>query len=633
MPEPILLPVPRELELTGGQYPLASGRRLILDAPHRTDLLFAAQRLQSALQSRGVQWSLAGAEAGPAQEIGALLWVDPQRVPNPQGYELTITPNTLSLLAHDPAGIFYGVCTMIQLLEEAPHRARSAPALPCLRIIDYPDFPVRGVMLDISRDKVPTMPTLFMLVDLFASMKINQLQLYTEHTFSYRNHPAVWADASPMTEEEILELDAYCRRRFIELVPNQNSFGHMHRWLKHPEYRPLAEDPAGKELAWDVPLPFGLCPLDPGSLSLVESLYDELLPNFSSRMLNVGADETIDLGLGRSAGEVARRGAGRVSLDFLLKLHAAVRARGHTMQFWGDIIVQHPALVPELPRDAVALEWGYEALHAFGAHGELFARSGIPFYVCPGTSSWNSIAGRTGNALANLRSAAENGLAHGALGFLNTDWGDRGHWQFLPVSYLGFAYGAAVSWACAANRDADIVPALNRFAFGDAANVMGGVAFALGNVYQAAGAALHNASIPVRALQLPSMHPADALSEIRSLAGVGPDAYERVIQAVASAMEPIRKQKMQSQDADLIVAEYECAADMLHHGCGLGLFAHEDDPKVARPLGRKLASNLDQIIVDYEALWLARNRPGGLSDSVARLRAVRALYQAPRRGK
>lgn len=105
------------------------------------------------------------------------------------------------------------------------------------------------------------MQTLKMLVDDLATLKVNQLQLYMEHTFAYRGHEEVWRDSSPYTGtiqiyrygshfsnlisllsvDDILELDSYCRERFIQLVPNQNSFGHFHRWLKHDNYRKYAE--------------------------------------------------------------------------------------------------------------------------------------------------------------------------------------------------------------------------------------------------------------------------------------------------------------------------------------------------------------------------------------------------------
>jgi N-acetyl-beta-hexosaminidase len=64
-------------------------------------------------------------------------------------------------------------CTLIQILIAAPRSTLDA-----LHILDWPDFPTRGVMLGVSRDKVPTMGTVFELVDLLASWKINQLQLY-----------------------------------------------------------------------------------------------------------------------------------------------------------------------------------------------------------------------------------------------------------------------------------------------------------------------------------------------------------------------------------------------------------------------------------------------------------------------
>ena len=233
--------------------------------------------------------------------------------------------------------------------------------------------------------------------------------------------------------------------------------------------------------------PFSLCPGDPGSLELVRTLFDELLPHFSSKQFNVGCDETFDLGQGRSKEECEERGTERVYLDYLLKVHEEVSKRGYTMQFWGDIIVQKPDLIAELPKDAIALEWGYEGDHPFDEHGRAFAASGIPFYVCPGTSSWTSLGGRTDNAIANLRNAAENGLKHGAAGYLNTDWGDLGHWQVLPISFIGFAGGAAFSWGLEANSALDLAGAVSLYAFRDPTGNMGRVAYDLGNVYQAPG--------------------------------------------------------------------------------------------------------------------------------------------------
>jgi hypothetical protein len=461
---------------------------------------------------------------------------------------------------------------------------------------------------------------------MLASWKINQLQLYMEHTFTYRNHPVVWAAASPLSEEDILSLDSYCRRRHIDLVPNQNSFGHMHRWLRHPEYRPLAETPdGGLDVGWGR-VPFGLCPLDPGSLDLVRGLYDELLPNFSSKLFNAGCDETFDLGHGRSRAECEQRGTGRVYLDFLLKIYHEVKRRGRTLQFWGDIILKHAELVPELPHDAIALEWGYEFDHPFDTHGALFAQSGMPFYVCPGTAAWNSLGGRTANALGNLRNASENGLKHGAIGYLITDWGDHGHWQPLPVSYLGFAYGAALAWCLEANGELDIADALNRFAFRDPAGVMGRVAYALGNVYQVAGPRLHNTSPLARILLTPVRAGDNAIERIRAIEGIDASALEQAMQAIGDAMAPIEEQQMLRADADLITAEFELAANLMHHACGLGLMALEDDPKAARPLKRRLASDMKQLLGEYDEIWLARNREGGLADSRARLEQVLNLY-------
>ncbi len=65
--------------------------------------------------------------------------------------------------------------------------------------------------------------------------------------------------------------------------------------------------------------------------------------------------------------------------------------------------------------------------------------------------------------IANITNAAQAGLKHGALGLLNTDWGDGGHWQILPISYLGLALGAAMSWRAETNRDIDLPGVLEKY--------------------------------------------------------------------------------------------------------------------------------------------------------------------------
>ena len=153
-------------------------------------------------------------------------------------------------------------------------------------------FEKRGYMLDISRDKVPTMATLRRIVDILKICNYNQFQLYTEHAFSYSGHETVWRNSSPVTPSEIRELDAYCRMNDIELVPNQNSFGHMERWLVHSEYNHLAAMPNGGAVTpWGTVKkePTTLDPSNPQSLEFLSGLYGELLPNFSSRLFIVVA--------------------------------------------------------------------------------------------------------------------------------------------------------------------------------------------------------------------------------------------------------------------------------------------------------------------------------------------------------
>jgi hypothetical protein len=524
-----------------------------------------------------IQRALTGPLPGIAKRCGSILKLHSTCSP-PQGYRIEIRPGNILVLASDDAGAFYGLMTLRQL---ATH---CADAWPCGIIEDAPDYPSRGVMLDISRDKVPTMDTLRMIVDELAAWKINHLELYTEHTFAYSGHRVVWENASPMTPPQISQLDAWCRERFIELVPNQNSFGHFERWLKHPSYQRLAYNPQH---------PTCLDPRNPVCLPLLEELYDELLPLFASTKFNVGCDET--------------QVHGTDYIEFLNAIHSLVTRRDHVMHFWDDIVIRHPDLVRQLPRNLVALDWGYEAAHPFDEHGAQLAQAGIPFYVCPGTSSWTSLGGRTENCLANIRNAAVNGLRHRAIGLLNTDWGDHGHWQYWPVSYTGIVAGAAMSWSVAANETLDIAGLLNTHVFTDPTGVTGQLLRDLGAADKPAECPMINSNILFHWLHdAPDGIIFDAVSR---------DQIEATHDGIRALKNRISDMRSPRPDAHIIRDETTNAVNMMELACLRARWIK--DPHAVSV--KEYAARMAETVAQHRRLWLARNRPGGLDDSAHRL--------------
>ncbi len=529
----------------------------------------------------------------------------------------------LVISAYDPAGLYYAVLTLSQIFGQIPNNQE----LPCMKIIDWPDFANRGIMLDVSRDRVPTMLTLYEMVDLFSSWKINQIQLYTEHAFAYKNHETVWKDASPMTGEQIEKLDAYCKDRFIELVPNQNSFGHMARWLKHEPYKQFAEAPDGYDTPWGFHEPSSLCATDPRSIELVNELLDELIPNFSSGQVNVGCDET-DVGMVRTKEICEEKGTGRVYLDFLLKIYTNVEKHGKVMQFWGDIIKGYPELIPELPENIIAMVWGYRPDHPYNTECPEFKKSGVPFYVCPGTSSWLSLSGRTKRAETNILNAAENGKKFGAAGILLTDWGDHGHWQTYPCPFPAFVYGAGLSWSIEANREANIPSLLDRYIFMDDANVLGKLVYDIGNSYAAAeGYFDGNTSYLSRVLIDPKLPITD-----NSYKWLNENKLSTIRNYVKNTMAPLDDARPTCNDAELVVPEIRHAANLVLFACDLlgARLSLKDGEVISIPTEqrRQLAVRLEKIIEEHESIWLKRNRTGGLSDSSGKMDELMTMLKS-----
>ncbi len=384
---PLLLPRPRRVELLGGL--VECGPQV---AVARTRLDPGAGREDYRLQIR---------EPEPGEE----------RWSRRSGGEPVVM-----IGANSDAGYRHGRATLAQL------RRQYGTRLPAVEIADGPAFATRGVMLDISRDRVPTMEHLFETVELLASLKFNHLQLYTEHTFAYAGHEEAWRGWSPITPDEIRSLDAHCRELGVELSANQNCFGHLARWLNLPKYKHLAEthgDWVFENATESFPRhgPFSVCPVDPASEEFIAGLLDQLLPCFGSRLVNIGCDETFDVGFGRSAAAVKERGRAAVYFEFVSKICAAVRKHGKRPMFWADIALSDPGAVGRIPEDMVCLAWDYEPTARFGEWCRVLRSAGRETWVCPGTSSWRSLTGRTGERRGNLPGAGGGGRGGGVAGF------------------------------------------------------------------------------------------------------------------------------------------------------------------------------------------------------------------------
>ena len=611
-----LYPPPKQLTLSDGRLRLSGRNWVHLNPELSHRIANAANRLAQIKPGIGISY-------GQPLASQCLLQVQPKRGLGPEGYQLVITNAGAQLRYSEEAGAFRGLQTFTQILKQAPRRS---PSIACLKIVDKPDFVHRGVMLDISRCKVPTLETLKRLIDQLAQLKFNQLQLYTEHTFAFATHAQVWEHASPLTSADLLNIQHYCQDRFIDLVPNLNSFGHFERWLRHPNYQPLAECPdgfihplTGQKSRWG-------STLKPNreSLRFLEGLYREYLPLFQDTRFNIGGDEPWELGHGASRDQCKRRGTTAVYVDFLAKIQTLARKFDRQPMFWSDIVLKDPSCLKTLSRDAPALIWGYEHDHPFETECELLAKAKLPFYVCPGTASWNAISGRLGNTTTNLKNAASAGLKFGAEGYLVTDWGDHGHHQYLPLSYPGFLLGACNSWNHRGSKALNLTDGLNRVFFNNVASTTVHALIQLGQLSEQVPTQLRNATVFNRALFWNMKREPSVLAAIT-------DAELQAWRNALSAL-PLQMTPSEEPNLELVQRELKQAAALCEHGLeklqlarlgGIGLLS----PAKQRRRYTRLKESQSSLINEHEALWRSRNRPGGLKESVAHL-AVR-LPDAP----
>ena len=456
-----LVPFPKEVTLQPETFPL--DRRAILEAP-AGEVEVLAQVIGDELRlarlpapetkslDREALWLRLSAKAGgPAP---ALRLRDGA---GPEDYVLEVRPEAVVAAAPGREGLFYAAQTLCQVIRAN----RRESGIPCMTVRDWPSLRWRCFQDDMTRGPSAAPATLKSQAGMGAALKMNLFTYYMEYQFAFKKHPKIGPKDGSLTPEDLAALVAYARPLHVDILGNQQSFGHFERILQHPEYAALRET-AGV-----------LCPVKEESYQLLDDLYGEVCPLLPLDMFNVCCDETWGLGTGPSKALAGRIGVGGVYVQHIRRIHDLLKTKyGKRMMMWGDIILQHPDKLAEVPKDTIMLTWGYDPRPDFQDQIVPFAKSGYAFFVCPGISNWSRILPDFGVATANIRHFVRDGARHGAIGMLNTAWEDDGE-ALKGYDWHGYAWGAECAWNASATAPEDFNRRVGGVLFGESGDHFG----------------------------------------------------------------------------------------------------------------------------------------------------------------
>ncbi|MBN1853076.1 MAG: family 20 glycosylhydrolase [Pirellulales bacterium] len=450
-----LVPFPKQIELQKGVFALTG--KLVLEAPDETAELFTGL-----INGELHRASLPAVEVCHLTETTNTLRIScesGQRIPqielasnaSLEGYALEIHPDEIICSGTDSAGLFFGVQTLCQLIRAN----RIGNGLPCLKIRDWPSLRWRCFQDDLTRGPSSTLRTLKRNVDLGAGLKMNLFTYYMEYQFAFKKHPRIGPANGSLTPEDLSALVEYSKPRHVDILGNQQSFGHLAHILKHEEYAPLRE-------TGDV-----ICPTREDTYLLLNDLYSEVCPLLPFEMFNVCCDETWGLGTGPSKTLADQIGVGGVYVQHIRRVHGMLKyTYGKRMMMWGDIILQHPDKLDQIPKDTVMLTWGYDAAPDFEHQIDPFAESGYEFFVCPGISNWSRILPDFSIATTNIFNFVRDGAKHKALGMLNTAWEDDGE-ALKSYNWYGYAWGAECAWNASSTSTEEFNQRIGAVLFGE----------------------------------------------------------------------------------------------------------------------------------------------------------------------
>ncbi len=387
------------------------------------------------------RWSALGIGAVRVANTAAGATLVVRRDPSlgSQAYRLTVRSGRALIESADAAGAFYGAMTLAQL----PSRAAGQWLVPCVSIEDQPALRWRVLSDDVSRGPLPTMRYFEERIRTIAAWKMNGYSPYMEHVFVSPTDPLP-APLDGITPQQLRELAAYAARFHVTLIPEQQTFAHMHGTLRVETYAAAAELPHGFLLA-----PNAALSTDYLSRIVSQELAAVPRPPF----FHIGSDETATLGLGQTSAYVDRRGLTQAFADHVLAMNRLIAPSGARIMLWDDAVEKDPGIMKLIPPAAVFVNYHYGDEATFEPYIAKIASGGFDQMVAPGASNWDEIFPAIDTAIANERRFIGDGKRARVLGLFQTVWHDDGETLFESTWYP-VLYAAASAW-----QSGDVEPA------------------------------------------------------------------------------------------------------------------------------------------------------------------------------
>jgi hexosaminidase len=442
-----LIPQPKEVQVHQGSFHVTAATKILVAFGHQSEDRIAAETLADEIRDQsGLKISIIGSkekgkqqrstiELARLQDRSVKAFLESRGLKSDsigdQGYLLFSDKLHLIVAANTGQGLFYGVQTLRQLL----HVDDGQLLCPAVSIRDWPSLAWRGVQDDISRGPIPTQDFMERQIRTLAAYKVNLFALYMEHVFDFASQPLLAPKEAALTPEEIKALVAYAKNLYVTILPEQQTFGHLHHMLKYEIYSDVAERPHGHVLT----------PTKERSYELIKAMYADLVPLFPGPFLHVGGDETLELGRGQTAARAAEVGLGRVYLEHLQKVNGILQPYHKELMFWGDIALKYPQLLSILPKDMIAVPWDYDPRPSYDNIIKPYRDAGLRVIVAPGANNWNQVWPDFDAAFVNIRNFVRDGENLGAIGMINTTWNDDGE-SIYGMTWPALVFGAAAGW-------------------------------------------------------------------------------------------------------------------------------------------------------------------------------------------